>query len=95
MIRVTNVIHMTIPLQAKTMNWPHGPDTVRGLMEWPQFNAQHLMTTHENASYCRENFKAIMKHGIELHESYAGSGTGSWTMHRQYKHMLRKDLTSV
>ena len=74
--------------QAKTMNWPPGPQSVRELMQWTKHNAGCLM----EISQCRENFSKLLNHQIEIHEAYAGCGTGGVTMHQQFKRMLRRGL---
>lgn len=84
--------------EVKTMNWPSGPSTVRELMEWPKYNSVRLMEPSEFdegsdvSAKCRQNFRELIGHQIQLHDAYSGSGTGSWTMHLQYQHMLRHSL---
>ena len=75
------------------MNWPPGPFTLRDLMQWASYNAETLLSECKHAEHCRQNLQHLLQHPIELHESYSGSGTASWTMHHQYKHMLSRILS--
>ena len=75
------------------MNWPPGPFTLCDLMKWASYNAVTLLRDCKHAEHCRQNLQLLLKHPIELHDSYSGSGTASWTMHHQYKHMLSRILS--
>ena len=62
-------------------------------MQWASYNAETLLSECKHAEHCRQNLQHLLQHPIELHESYSGSGTASWTMHHQYKHMLSRILS--
>ena len=85
-------------VQANTMRWPPGPDNVKELMMWGHRNAQTLLADgiadKTVIQRCRDNFEAVMQHQIDIHDSYSGSGTGSWTMHYQYDHLVRHILST-
>lgn len=79
--------------QTKSMNLPSGPDTVKQLMGWARYNAEHLLTSVRCAEQCLKNFGNLVPYAIEIHDAYSGIGTGSWTCHAQFEQLLRAVLS--
>ena len=75
------------------MGLPDGPSTLEELYQWPRYNAQQLLVDSEHASRYRNNFEALMKYDIHIHDCYSGTGTGSSTLHLQHAHMIRATLS--
>ena len=75
------------------MNLPQGPSSLDELMRWASFNAQSLIQDSEFAETYSENFAELLKYPIEVHDAYAGMGTGSVTLHRQYKQLSSRSLS--
>ena len=74
------------------MGWPPGPGSLDELFRWPAYNAEKLLLGSPNAAENRSSFEELLKHRIEIHDSYSGMGTGGATLHLQYKHMHRSTL---
>ena len=70
-------------------DWPEGPVELAELFHWPDFNANHLLQTHPKHEQFRSNFTAISQFDVEITESYAGMGTGGFTMHWQHGALKR------
>lgn len=71
------------------MGLPKGPGSIDELMRWPVYHAEQLLLKCNQASDNRRRFRDLLKYKIVTYESYSGMGTGSVTLHMQYKQMLR------
>ena len=65
--------------------WPAGPSSLKELLRWPVFNAQQLLVDHPQAHQFQENFRELLGYRLELHNAYSGMGTGSFTLHMQFR----------
>ena len=63
---------------------PHGPTSLDELFDWPWRYAQQLLVHHEKKNTFRATFAENSKYNINVTESYAGMGTGSYTLHHQF-----------
>ena len=75
---------MCLTDQAQAMEWPSGPDSLDELYRWHQFNATKLLANAD----LKLNFANLLKHKIQIHDSYSGTGTGGVMMHIQYAEMV-------
>lgn len=63
---------------------PDGPTSLDELFDWPWRYAQQLLVHHEKKNTFRATFAENSKYNINVTESYAGMGTGSYTLHHQF-----------
>lgn len=70
-------------------DWPNGPDKLEKLFHWPDYNADYLLRHHERKDSFRKNFSKLSERNIYVTESYAGMGTGSYTLHWQHNAFKR------
>ena len=83
----SNVVHAKIRRQAESQGWTNGPDNVRDLFLWPEFNASRLLEDRPVDSDSKvadvKRLLHLLSHDIEVHEAYGGTGNGATTLHRQ------------
>ena len=83
----SNVVHAKIRRQAESQGWTNGPDNVRDLFLWPEFNASRLLEDRPVDSDTKvadlKRLLHFLSHDIEVHEAYGGTGNGATTLHRQ------------
>lgn len=75
--------------QVMHQGWPAGPTSLDDLFRWASFNARKVLCQCETADANRTRFQNLMKHKLEVFDSYSGTGTASSTLHTQFKHMVR------
>lgn len=83
----SNVVHAKIRRQAESQGWTNGPDNVKDLFLWPEFNAKRLLEDRPVDSDTKvadlKRLLHLLSHDIEVHEAYGGTGNGATTLHRQ------------
>ena len=84
-------IHFAV--QVNSFGWPDGPTSLEELFQWPRFNAVKLLKEMEESCLVVDRLKKVLARDVWVFDSYAGMGTGSWTLHMQHKHMTRQDLS--
>lgn len=78
--------------QVAAKPWPKGPSDLHGLFQWPSYNSERMLTSHDDATKFRDTFGKLLHYDIDIHESYAGLGTAGIALHLQHKHMKRTVL---
>lgn len=85
----TSTDHLTKSLKVMAQGWPTAPGTLDELMRWASYNANQLLISSPEATENRKRFQMLAGYRIEVFDSYSGTGSGSVTLHSQYKHMMR------
>ena len=89
----SNSIHNKIRRQAEAEGWPDGPDSLKSLFDWAEYNADRLLNDEsldlEAKMVQYKRLMSLLSKDIEVHEAYGGSGNGGTMLHRQITALQR------